>query len=858
MREKTASEPLGGTEQDVLDQRYGRVKKLFAELVELDPEARGERLREIDGEDMALAEEVASLLEADEDPSAPLLEPVHIETHLGPYRLIRQLGAGGMGEVFLAEQSAPVRRQVALKLVRSGLDSQEVLTRFEGERQALALMAHPAIASVYDAGTAADGRPYFVMEYAAGVPITTYCDDKGLAPRERIELFRQICDGIQHAHLKGVIHRDLKPSNLLVVERDGEAQVKIIDFGIAKATAKATALRLTEQTLYTELGRVVGTPEYMSPEQASPKPFDIDLRTDVYSLGVVLYELLVGVRPFEAQPGASGFEEMRRRLNDEDPPRPSARASGLASQRPELAEKRRLASTAWVRRLRGDLDWITLKALERSRERRYQSAAALADDLGRALAHQPVQAGPPSVIYRAGKFVRRHRGVVTAATLAALALLVGAVGVLLSLDRALRAERRALAEATAMTQVSEFLVDTFRLADPIRGPDEAVSTSDLLDRGLERLATELEEQPLVRARLLDTFGQIYYNLGRLEKAEIYTEAIALLEKEEGLSSPQLAVSLGNLGTLRASQERYQEAEELTRRALEIQAGASDPEEVAQRVTNLSNLATVLINLERFDEAEGILRQAVAVRTELSGPEDWSLAQLYNNLGMISYERGDYAAAADGFEQALVLARSHFDGDHPWIASMLNNIGGLYWTLERFDQAAPYLREAAAIRQKALPPDHPDVAMSLSNLAEVETQLQNYPAAETLLNDARRIQEQIDAVGFERAHVSMGFGRLYRQLGRLEESIDHFRTALELRMGSGGAENQYVGEAWQELAESLELAGRSSEAEEARRHSEEIGARGSGAAAKEAREEAAGEADPEVKEPARSVDSSTSG
>ncbi len=835
----------GATQQDGPDDRYRQVKELFAELVDLSAEARAARLREIEGEDPALAEEVRSLLEADEAPAGPRLDAVHIEHHLGPYRLLRRLGAGGMGEVFLAEQSEPVRRRVAIKLVRSGLDSQEVLTRFEGERQALALMAHPAIASVYDAGTAPDGRPYFVMEYAAGVPITNYCDERTLAPRERIELFRQVCAGIQHAHLKGVIHRDLKPSNLLVVEGDGEARIKIIDFGIAKATAQ----RLTERTLYTEVGRVVGTPEYMSPEQASPNPLDVDLRTDVYSLGVVLYELLVGVRPFESDREASGFEEMRRRLNQEEPPRPSTRASGLTARRSELPQQRRMTPAAWVRRLRGDLDWIILKALDRDRDRRYQSVAELSDDLGRALADEPVHAGPPSLLYRGRKFVRRNRAVVAAATLALLALLAGGVGVVVGLQRALRAEGHALAEAKATARVSEFLVDTFRLADPTREPGEPISTGELLDRGLERVRTQLQGQPLVQARLLDTFGQIYLNLGRLEQAEIFTEAITLLERELGPSSPQLAVSLGNLGGLRVSQGDYGQAEELTRRALKMQEGSTDPVVVEQRATNLSNLATILIVLERFDEAELSLRDSLALRIELVGPEDWSLAQIYNNLGLITYERGDYATAAEGFEQALVLARSHFDGPHPWIASMLNNIGGLYWTLERFDKAAPYLRESAAIRRQTLPRDHPDMATALSNLAEVEIQLGNFDEAERLLRDAARIQERIEVVGLQRSYVAMGFGLLFRSRGQLDESIRYYRNALELRIDDLGAENQYVGEAWTELASTLELAGRGAEAAEARRRGERIGNRNSAA------QQEVGEI--EVDEPARSDEPSTS-
>ncbi|MGB2822043.1 MAG: serine/threonine-protein kinase, partial [Phycisphaerae bacterium] len=340
-------------------------------------------------------------------------------TEIGPYRLLEVLGEGAFGVVYLASQSSPVRRRVALKIIKPGMDSRQVLARFEAERQALAMMDHPSIARVFDAGATEKGRPYFAMELVKGVPITDYCDRHNLAVPQRLELLISACQAVQHAHQKGVIHRDIKPSNVLVTLQDGKPTPKVIDFGVAKATSEP----LTERTLFTRQGQLVGTPGYMSPEQAEMSALDVDTRTDIYSLGTLLYELLTGSPPFENDElRHAGLAKIQQIIREVEPPRPSTRCSTLGDEADRAAKRRGSTPQVLARQLRGDLDWITMKALEKDRTRRYASAEAFAEDVRRHLAHQPVEAGPPSAAYRLGKFVRRHRTSVAASVTIALLL----------------------------------------------------------------------------------------------------------------------------------------------------------------------------------------------------------------------------------------------------------------------------------------------------------------------------------------------------------------------------------------------------------------------------------------------------
>ena len=435
---------------------------------------------------------------------------------IGTYRLLRCLGEGGMGEVWLAEQTEPVRRQVAVKVIKRGMDSAQVVARFEVERQALAVMDHPAIAKVFDGGTTHDGRPYFAMEYVRGEAITAYCDRLGLRLPARLELFVQLCEGVQHAHQKGIIHRDLKPSNVLVTEIDDRPVPRIIDFGIAKAVSQP----LTDRPVYTVLGGFVGTPEYMSPEQAGLTPTDVDTRTDVYALGVMLYELLVGALPFETTTlREGGIDQIRQMIREQEPVRPSTRVRRRGAAGSSDADRRAMVPDRLAHVLRGDLDAITMKALEKDRGRRYPTANALALDVRRHLQDEPVTAGSPGAAYRAQKFIRRHRWSVAA--VAVLLALIGGFSVAMALQvrRTTRERDRANQEAATARQVSNFLVGLFHVSDPSEARGTTLTARDILSKGARDVERELGDQPRVRARIETTIGTVYTNLGMLNEAE---------------------------------------------------------------------------------------------------------------------------------------------------------------------------------------------------------------------------------------------------------------------------------------------------------------------------------------------------
>src|SRR5262245_30999708 len=383
------------------------------------PAARSAYLDRACAGDPALREHLDGLLAVQgqlgsflESPASPLVATTaeavgeRPGTVIGPYKLMEQIGEGGMGLVFVAEQTQPVRRRVALKVIKPGMDTRQVIARFEAERQALALMDHPHIARVLDGGTTESGRPYFVMELVKGVPITQFCDDNRLAPRQRLELFVSACQAVQHAHQKGIIHRDLKPSNVLVASHDGTPVVKIIDFGVAKAIGQ----QLTEKTVYTQFTQMVGTPLYMSPEQAGQSSLDVDTRTDIYALGVLLYELLTSTTPFDKERlGKAGYDEIRRIIREEEPPRPSTRLSTLGHAAATVSTNRQSDPKRLSQLMRGELDWIVMKALEKDGTRRYDTASAFAADVQRYLKDEPVEACPPSAWYRFRKFARRHK-----------------------------------------------------------------------------------------------------------------------------------------------------------------------------------------------------------------------------------------------------------------------------------------------------------------------------------------------------------------------------------------------------------------------------------------------------------------
>ncbi|MEJ7636979.1 MAG: serine/threonine-protein kinase [Singulisphaera sp.] len=445
---------------------------------------------------------------------------------IGPYRLLQVIGEGGMGTVYLAEQTEPVRRRVALKVVKPGMDSRLVLARFEAERQALAMMDHPNIARVLDAGTSPNGRPYFAMELIKGVPITKFCDERKLTPRERLELFVPVCQAVQHAHQKGVIHRDVKPTNVLVALYDDKPMPKVIDFGIAKATGT----KLSEQSVFTEFGAIIGTLEYMSPEQAQLNQLDIDTRSDVYSLGVLLYELLTGTTPMDRKAiGQVALLEVLRLIREAETPLPSLRLSTGAGL-PSIAASRGLEPKKLSGLVRGDLDWIVMKALEKDRSRRYETANALARDLQRHLNDEAVEACPPSTAYRLRKFARRHRVGLSAGTTVVTALVVATAVSTWQAIGASRAERAAVESAETERLTNEFFIDDLLGKAGVSAqvvaeipPDPDIKVRTLVDRAAAGIDGRFAGRPRVDAAVRRLIGRTYDSLGLHEKARPHLE-----------------------------------------------------------------------------------------------------------------------------------------------------------------------------------------------------------------------------------------------------------------------------------------------------------------------------------------------
>ena len=505
----------------------------------VDDHARDEYLRRACGDDHDALMRIGELL-AEHNESTDFLEspPLDIEaTHsmpgfsetigsqIGPYKVLQEIGEGGMGTVYMAEQSRPVQRRVALKVIKAGMDSKEVVARFEAERQALAMMEHENIAKIFDAGTTEDGRPYFAMELVRGVPLTQFCDEKKLAIPDRLKLFVSICQAIQHAHQKGIIHRDIKPSNVMVSNHDGRAVPKIIDFGVAKAIQQ----KLTDKTLFTQFGRIVGTFQYMSPEQAGTSQLDIDTRSDIYSLGVLLYELLTGTTPIERKRvREAGWERMLQIIREEEPPKPSTKLSDSGENIGTISEKRGTTPHSLSSFVRGDLDWIVMKALEKDRTRRYETANGLSRDIQRHLSNDPVEARPPTVSYRLRKFISKNRNAVLTVASFTLLLLLGTI---LSTWLAFKA-KNAAADARLATVKETAEREKAQVAEGEAKLQRESALSNLYIANMHRIRFEYENNNIDKARqLLDTYrnpnldekdrrGWEWYFLDRLCNSEI--------------------------------------------------------------------------------------------------------------------------------------------------------------------------------------------------------------------------------------------------------------------------------------------------------------------------------------------------
>jgi non-specific serine/threonine protein kinase/serine/threonine-protein kinase len=660
----------------------------------------------------------------DEDP--PKDAPVVL---VGPYRLLQKLGEGGMGAVWVAEQVQPVRRRVALKVIKPGMDSEEILRRFDAERQALALMDHPNIATVLDAGTSEAGLPYFVMELVDGVPITKYCDDHRATVPERLKMFVAVCRAIQHAHQKGIIHRDIKPANVLVSLRDGEPVPKVIDFGVAKALFP----RLTERPAHTELGAVVGTLEHMSPEQAELSSPDVDTRSDVYALGVLLYVLLAGTTPLDPKRLRSApMMEGLRLIREEDPPPPSARLLQAGESLTELATRRHTDPARLTREVRGELDWIVMKALEKDRTRRYDSASAFARDVERHMQHEPVEASPPSARYRLGKFLRRHRRAALAAG-AGLALLVaGAAVSTWQAVRAIRAERAAAA-------VSEFLQDDLLgqadLANQSgEGRDPDVTVRTLLDRAANTIEGKFRNQPATEAAIRLTVGKAYRALGRYPEAQRQLErSVELFEASLGPDHPDTLRGKSSLAYLYGAQGKFELAEPLSQQVVTGQTarlGAEHPD----TLTSKNNLAQQYRALKKYGQAEPLYLEVVRADTAQLGAGHPETLRAQTNLAALYRDQARYDEAETLYEQVVEAQTLRLGADHPNTLVSKNGLAAVYRGQKRYDAAEALLEEVVAARTAKLGPDHPDTLSTRNNLALLYEARKRCDLAEPILRE----------------------------------------------------------------------------------------------------------------------------
>jgi len=700
---------------------------------------------------------------------------------IGHYHLLHRIGVGGMGEVWLAEQKEPIRRRVAIKLIKAGMDSREVIRRFESERQTLALMDHPAIAKVLDAGSTPQAAPYFVMEYVAGVPITIHCDKHRLSTRERLELFIQVCDGVQHAHQKAIIHRDLKPSNILVTEVDNQPAPKIIDFGVAKALTQ----QLGAETMFTRAGAMVGTPEYMSPEQASSAGEDIDTRTDVYSLGIIFYELLAGVPPIELRDVA--MEEFLRRLREDEPQRPSTKITkGDPTTSTDVAHKRRAEPQELARQLQGELDSIALKALEKERSRRYASASEFAADIRRYLNNEPVLAVPPSLAYRARKFSRRHRAGLLMLSASVLVLVV-ASGISIRQSIVARRQRdRADAEAATAKAVNEFLQnDLLSQADPTAqsgtesAPDPDLKARTLLNRAAAHVSKRFAGQPLIESQIQDTIGHAYYGLGLYADAEQHQRrAYELSAANRGPNAPETLDLLMNLsGTLR-DLNKFSDAVTMAKTAFEAETRILGPED-PKTVVAMQNLGALYLFTNQQAEAEPLLKKALEIQARRNGYDNIDTLNTSDSLAQLYIDQSRYAEASVVLAKGLDSYRRVFGPDHPFTSREMFGLGKVLQGKGDYAEAEKVFTEALAIDQRTRGKRHPDTLVAAERLGRTQVDAGKFDEGIFLLeNTLGDFRETLGPGSLDTLTCELFLGVGYDARGDRVRAEQALRTALQ--------------------------------------------------------------------------------
>ena len=776
------------------DEQKKTIEDLYQRALDLPSEDRAAFIKDEVPE--PLRGELETLIanyEAAQDSFLNIDDDAGLPEQIGPFRIVRLLGEGGMGNVYLAEQYEPIERLVALKVIKPGMDSVSVMARFQAERQALARMDHPAIATVYEAGTTDEGRPYFAMEFVPGSPITTYADEARLTPRERVELFIQVCNAIQYAHQKGIIHRDIKPTNVIVSMQSGELIPKVIDFGIAKAVEGD----LLEEGR-TQAGQLVGTPEYMSPEQAGGK--DIDTRTDVYALGLLLYELLVGALPFDpAELRASGVDGMMRFIREFDPPRPSTRISSLGDTAVSTAHNRRTAPKSLTKFLRGDLDWIVLKSLEKDRTRRYDSVADFATDLRRYLADEPVTARPPSATYRVGKFVRRNRAGVAIVSSVFVALIAIAGVSLWQSQRVAKQRDLAQQEAQVSREVADQFAQVFHQVGIQAGSMKDATLQSVLETGVESLHDpELNMTPGARIRLLRILGDAYSSMAQLAKADtLISEALLIADFVFGPDHIESAECRFLLVPIYRQQSMLQETLETAEKVLPVferELGPDDP----RTLRCVWYIAGSYNQLDLVDQAMPHYNRLITTYTEKLGPDHARIGMLRGELGVALANQYRYDDAIVETRAALGILEAKFGEGHLFTLNVVEALCRLYPLVDEPDTALMFVDKEEKIVADNYPPDHSQMGDVMLHRAIVFLTQGKYEAARDLLLDAQPIL----ATGSPHSYVAsaeLSLGIAERELADYEASRRHLHKAIELYTDAFGADHPSVFESRCDLA-----------------------------------------------------------
>jgi serine/threonine protein kinase len=774
-------------------------------------------------------------------PSAEEAEGVVIA---GRYKLRQQIGEGGMGTVWMADQTEPVKRKVAVKLIRVERgQSKTILARFEAERQAIALMDHPHIAKLLDAGTTETGAPFFVMELVKGVPLNDFCDTHKLTIPDRLNLFTQICSAVQHAHQKGIIHRDLKPGNILVESHDGKPVPKVIDFGLAKAT---TGLQLSEQSLFTAFGSVMGTPLYMAPEQATFNAVDVDTRADVYALGVILYELLTGTTPLTKETmKKAALDEMLRLVREQEAPTPSSRLSS-ADSTPGVAANRQTEPAKLGRFVKGELDWIVLKALAKDRDRRYDTANGIARDVERFLNHEPVSAGPPSTRYRLQKFVQRNRGQVIAASLVLVALIGGMIGTSIGLvqaehqrglaDDARRAEteraegeakerrraeageklaedrlvlvqsekKRAEEEKAVAVAVKDFLQKKLLGQADVREQANALLTAggsatgakadqtirQLLDRAAEELApgkveASFPNQPRLQAEILDTIGVAYLGVGDLDRAiDFLNRSLTLYTRHLSPNHPDSLQTTGNLAAAYQKLGKTDQALSLLEKVFELQKAELGPDHL-DTITSMSNLAVVYLAARQPERALPLFEKTIELRKSKLSPDHPETLAAMNNLAVALATTGEKNRAYALLQEVLERRTASLGADHPDTLRSMNSVAHSYMEAGQFDKAVTMLKEALKLQEAKHGADNPQTIPTRFNLAAAYVQIGKTDQALPLFEKTVQLQNKVGPDHPDTPYYMLILAQAYWSAKRPDKSIPLFEETLKLSVAKLG-------------------------------------------------------------------------